>query len=126
MTGDQRKRVRLAINVVKSVYIAPLRALRRSGIEQRLPELPEGRGWRTQISPELHSSIQAGTIGYRYRDVPMLKHPMEMALVVKFTEEGWIWEARPLTIIEIGSQSGGAAVWMADILKTFGNDGRVI
>jgi hypothetical protein len=80
LTEDQRKRVRLAINAVKSFYIAPLRAFRRSGVEQRLPALPGGRGWRTPIPPALHSSIQVGTIGYRYRDVPMLKHPMEMAL----------------------------------------------
>ena len=57
LTEDQRKRVRLAINAVKSVYTAPLRAFRRSGIEQRLPALPDGRGWRTQIPPALHSSI---------------------------------------------------------------------
>jgi cephalosporin hydroxylase len=121
LTEDQRRRVRLAINAVKSVYVMPLRAFRRSGIEQRLPALPGGRGWRTLIPPALHSSIQAGTIGYRYRDVPMLKHPMEMALYTRL-----IWEVRPLTILEIGSQSGGAAVWMADVLKTFGIDGRVI
>src|SRR5262249_34994333 len=56
-----------------------------------------------------------------YRDVPMLKHPVEVALYMRL-----IWETKPRTIFEIGSSAGGAAVWMSDLLKTFGIDGQII
>lgn len=36
-----------------------------------------------------------------------------------------LWDLKPRTIIEIGSGVGSSAVWMADLLKTFGTEGRV-
>ena len=33
---------------------------------------------------------------------------------------------KPRTIIEIGSKAGGAALWLADQLRTFGIEGRVL
>jgi cephalosporin hydroxylase len=117
LTEQQRTGLKHAVNFV----LSPLRALRRSGIERRLQPLPDGRGWRSEIPSSLHFSIQAGTINYRYRDIPMLKHPVEVALYM------WLlWKEKPKTIIEIGSQSGGAAVWMGDMLNNFGIAGQVI
>lgn len=98
----------------------PYRALRRAGIERQFPPLPNGRGWRTAIPPALHISIMRGIIDYCYRDITMQKHPVEIALYMRL-----IWEVKPQTIIEIGSLSGGAAVWMADTLNNFGIDGKV-
>jgi cephalosporin hydroxylase len=121
LTEQQRQRLRRAIDFVRSAYVLPLQVIRRSSIERRLPSLPGGRGWRTVIPPSLHLSIQAGTSGYRYRDVPMLKHPVEIALYMRL-----IGETKPGTIFEIGSYSGGAAAWMGDLLHLFGVDGRVI
>ena len=31
-----------------------------------------------------------------------------------------LWEARPQTIIEIGSHRGGSALWLADTMHAFG------
>jgi cephalosporin hydroxylase len=100
--------------------MAPWRVIWRAQIKNYEP-LPNGRNWRTAISPALHFSLQRGIISYRYRDIPMLKHPVEIALYMRL-----IWETRPGTIIEIGTQSGGAAVWMADMLNLFGIDGQVV
>ncbi len=82
LSPDRRKQVRRAINAVKSVYEVPARAWRRSRIKNYAP-LPQGRTWRSAIPPALHWQIQDGTIGYRYRDVPMLKHPVEIALYMR-------------------------------------------
>ena len=30
-----------------------------------------------------------------------------------------LWELKPKTIIEIGSGTGGSAVWMADLMKSY-------
>lgn len=116
-TNERRR----AINALKYIIKMPYRAFRRAGIERRLPPLPNGRGWRTGISPALHISIMEGLIDYRYRDIAMQKHPVEIALYLQL-----IWEVKPRTILEIGSLSGGSAVWMADTLNSFGVDGRVV
>jgi len=88
-----------------------------------LPKLPNRRKWRTALSNALLWSCQGGTLTYQYRDIPMLKQAFEVALYMRL-----IWETKPGTIIEIGSHSGGAAVWMSDLLKTrFGpSTGRLI
>lgn len=117
MTEQQRRRVRRAID---SIYIGSL-AFRRAGLERRLPSLPDGRGWRTNIPPALFLSLQAGVKEYRYRGIRMLKHPIEIALYMQL-----LWEQKPGTVIEIGSHSGGTAVWIGDMLNTFGLPGRVV
>ena len=108
-------------DALKYIIKMPYRAYRRVGIGRRLPPLPGGRGWRTAISPALHVSIIRGMLDYRYRDIPMQKHPIDMALYARL-----IWELKPRTIIEIGSLAGGSAAWLGDILRTFGIDGDVI
>jgi cephalosporin hydroxylase len=121
LTPAQSQRARRAINAIKYAVKAPYRAFRRMGIERRLPPLPVGRNWRTAIPPGLHISITQGQIGYRYRDIVMQKHPVEIALYMQL-----IWETKPRTIIEVGAQAGGSAVWLADILKNFEIEGQVI
>lgn len=69
----------------------------------------------------LHVSLIHGLVGYRYRGIPMEKHPVEMALYTRL-----LWEAKPRTIIEIGTKAAGTATWLSDQLKTFGIDGRII
>jgi cephalosporin hydroxylase len=121
LTKDQRKRVLRAIVAVRVFFDAPRRAFNRASIERRLPALPGGRGWRTAIPPALHRSLQLGILDYRYRGVQMGKHPVEIALYMRL-----IGEMKPGTIIEIGTESGGAAIWMADVLKMLNIDGRVL
>jgi cephalosporin hydroxylase len=120
LNPEQVEQVRRALRIARDTYMAPWRMWRRSRIKNYTP-LPGGRTWRTAISPALHRSLQWGTINYRYRDIPMLKHPVEIALYMRL-----IWETRPGTIIEIGTQSGGAAVWMADLLNLFRISGSVV
>jgi len=66
-------------------------------------------------------SFYRGIIDYRYRDIPMQKHPIEMALYPRL-----LWALKPRTIIEIGSFAGGSALWLADTLNSYGIDGRVV
>ncbi|MGH1386747.1 CmcI family methyltransferase [Kordia sp.] len=37
-----------------------------------------------------------------------------------------MWELKPRTIIEIGSGTGGSAVWMADLMKSYGVESKII
>lgn len=63
----------------------------------------------SDIPYELLMKIQQGTMAYRYRGVPMLKNPFDLALYLLLLER-----ARPKTLIEIGSHRGGSALWFAD------------
>ena len=76
---------------------------------------------QTAIPYDLLMSIQVGTMAYRYRGVPMLKNPFDMAIYPLL-----LAEARPRTIIEIGSHRGGAALWFADVAGNLGLDARVV
>jgi hypothetical protein len=117
LSDDQFKTARACLDAVKY----PLRQWRSFASARRLPSLPSGRKWRSAIPMGLRYSFQRGLIGYRYRGIPMIKHPVDIALYMRL-----IWETRPATIIEIGSDAGGTALWLSDLLRTYGPGGRVV
>jgi cephalosporin hydroxylase len=51
----------------------------------------------------------------------MLKHPIEAALYPLL-----FWQAKPRTIIEIGSASGGSAIYFSDVMRAFGLECRIL
>lgn len=63
----------------------------------------------TDLPYELLMKIQQGTMNTRYRGVPMLKNPFDLALYAMLLER-----AQPATLIEIGTHAGGSALWFAD------------
>ncbi|MEA3004119.1 MAG: hypothetical protein QOH81_2907 [Sphingomonadales bacterium] len=65
-------------------------------------------------------SIQQGTMAHRYRGVPTLKNPFDLALYARL-----LADLRPSTIIEIGSHAGGSALWFADTAAAIGLDTHV-
>jgi cephalosporin hydroxylase len=52
--------------------------------------------------------IQSGTMAYRRGGRPLLKNPFDLALYPMLLEQ-----LRPRTLIEIGTDSGGSALWFA-------------
>jgi cephalosporin hydroxylase len=73
------------------------------------------RDFKTAFSPELLQSVQAGTMAYTYKGVRCLKDPFDPAIYLKL-----IWDLRPKSLIEIGSNQGGGALWFADKLTMAG------
>ena len=69
----------------------------------------------TALTSPLLKSIQQGSLRYSYKGVPTIKNPFDWALYPLL-----LWEARPSTIIEVGSNRGGSALWMADLMRSFG------
>ena len=63
----------------------------------------------TDIPYDLLMKIQQGTMAYRYRGIPLLKNPFDLALYPLLLER-----LRPRTLIEIGSYEGGGALWFAN------------
>lgn len=64
---------------------------------------------RSDIEYDLLMKIQRGALAYTYRGVPMLKNPFDLALYTLLLER-----ARPRTLIEVGTNAGGSALWFAD------------
>jgi cephalosporin hydroxylase len=69
---------------------------------------------RTDLVRPLLDSIQRGSLRYTYRGVQTIKNPFDWALYPVL-----LWETRLGTIIEIGSNRGGSALWMADLMRAF-------
>jgi cephalosporin hydroxylase len=75
---------------------------------------------RSALQGALLDTIQHGSLTYRYKGLACLKNPFDLALYQML-----IGEARPATILEIGSFHGGSAVWLADQMRLNGRAPRV-
>jgi cephalosporin hydroxylase len=106
---------------IEARYKRRLSLLRRRLHLSRIPYLPDGRDWGSALPFDVADSIQRGALGYSYRGFSMLKNPFDVALYQKL-----IWQTKPRTIIEIGSYLGTSALWLADMLKLFEIEGRVL
>jgi cephalosporin hydroxylase len=63
----------------------------------------------TDIPYELLMKIQQGTMAYQYRGLPLLKNPFDLAIYPLL-----LARLQPRTLIEIGTHTGGSALWFAD------------
>lgn len=77
--------------------------------------------FRTGFDAGFLASYQAGVMRYSYRGLSCWKSPIDLALYMKL-----LWEAKPATIIEIGSKSGGSALWFADMAQAMGLPCKVV
>ena len=74
----------------------------------------KNRNMASSISRENLRTVQRATIDYTWRGINCMKNPFDFALYFKL-----IWDLRPGTIIEIGSNKGGSALWLADMCRTY-------
>jgi cephalosporin hydroxylase len=79
------------------------------------PEMNATRRGGSAIPKHLLDSIQRGHFLYTYKGIPTFKNPFDWALYPIL-----LWEVRPKTIIEIGSNQGGSAAWLADTMRAYG------
>lgn len=80
-----------------------------------------GRDSASAINSRNLKSIQAGTLRYSWRGVPCLKNPFDFALYPLL-----LWQLKPKTIIEIGSNAGGSALWLADTMRALGQACEIV
>jgi len=83
-------------------------------------ELARTQPYFTSIPREFLVALQKRLHNYSYMGVPMLKNPFDLAIYSQL-----LWNLRPSTIVEIGSKSGGSALWFAHQLDAFGFDCRI-
>lgn len=77
--------------------------------------------WTCNLPASALNSIQAGALGTRYKGVAFLKSPFDIALYTRLLDE-----LRPGTVIEVGANEGGSALWFADMMGVFGLPRRVV
>lgn len=63
----------------------------------------------TDIPYDLLMKIQQGAMAYRYRGLPLLKNPFDLAIYPLLLDR-----LKPRTLIEIGTHRGGSALWFSD------------
>lgn len=91
------------------------------GLNGSRPVVAESNSFKTAFTSEFLKGYQAGTLGYTYKSVPCLKNPIDLAIYTKA-----IWDLQPGTIIELGANAGGSALWFADTLERFGYGAEVV
>ncbi len=82
---------------------------------------PEQRSYISSIPRENLTKLQAATMRYTWRGVLCNKNPFDLALYPML-----LWEAKPGTIIEIGSKMGGSALWLDDLCIRFGLQTKLV
>jgi cephalosporin hydroxylase len=82
---------------------------------------PATLDWQCDLGGAALSGIQAGTLATRYKGVALLKSPFDLVLYLQLLQN-----LRPGTLIEIGTNEGGSALWFADMMSVLGLSPRVV
>ena len=69
------------------------------------------RSFQTAFTRPMLDSYQKGVMSHTYKGIRCLKSPIDIAIYMQV-----VWALQPRTMIEIGSHSGGSALFFADIL----------
>ncbi|MEL6948155.1 MAG: CmcI family methyltransferase [Pseudomonadota bacterium] len=69
----------------------------------------------TSLEPSFFEPAQSGIMNWSYRGIPTWKCPFDLAIYSQL-----LWDLKPRTVIEFGSNRGGSALWFADQLTAFG------
>ena len=79
------------------------------------------RDFGTTFTLDQIESMQRGVMAYTYKGIPCLKCPFDMAIYTRL-----LWDVKPQSLIEIGTSSGGSALWLADMMTVSGLDTKII
>jgi len=82
---------------------------------KRLEETRSRTAAPWELSPlQLNATTGIGEC-LQWKGLPLFKSAFDLGIYPML-----IWEARPLTLIELGSGSGASALWFADVAQAFG------
>jgi cephalosporin hydroxylase/predicted SAM-dependent methyltransferase len=85
-----------------------------------VPVPTAARSWRSGIDHTTLTSIQNALHQYTYKGVSLLKNPFDLGLYPLLLSK-----LRPRTILEIGSNAGGSALWMGDLCDAMDLDCQI-
>lgn len=76
--------------------------------------MSESPAYDTSLDRTLIGKMQTGIMNWSYKGRATWKCPMDLAIYTQV-----LWDLRPRTIVEFGSNKGGSALWLADMLAAF-------
>ena len=79
------------------------------------------RDFATLLHTDQLEALHKGVARYRYRDVLCQKNPLDVAIYMRL-----LWDVRPGTIIELGSNVGGSALLLRDMARMANVDCPVV
>jgi cephalosporin hydroxylase len=82
---------------------------------------PCGRSFKSSWPWETMEKVGLASFVTFYRDIHIYKDALDLMLYMQLLER-----LKPNTVIEIGSKSGGSALWFADMISAAGRKPRVI
>ena len=116
LSGPQGERLRARLALLRRVLRG--RGARRVDYLERAGANPGA--WPSAIDPDTLTMSQGTAECLQWRGRPLFKTVFDFALVPMM-----LWDLRPATVIELGSGNGASALWMADLMASFGIDSRV-
>lgn len=87
---------------------------------ERFLPTPSGLSSKAAVSSQELIMSQGVTECMQWKGLPIFKTVFDFSIYTMM-----LWDVKPGTIIELGSGTGSSAIWMADLMKTFGLEGRV-
>ena len=79
------------------------------------------RDFKTSLPSAFLPGYHKGTMAYAYKGIACWKNPIDLAVYLRL-----LWDLKPGGVIEIGSNAGGSALWLADTLRAYGLAAPVI
>lgn len=78
------------------------------------------REHRSDLGREAIKALSRGKYLMHWQDVEVMKDPLDLLLYQQL-----LWELKPQTIFELGAYAGGTAMWMGDLLQSYGCPGHI-
>jgi len=72
------------------------------------------------LKPEFVSDLQKAEQNFTWRGVRCVKNPFDFQIMSML-----LWREHPKTIIEVGSNTGGSALWMHDLMALYGFECKI-
>ena len=101
-------------------YLSRRRGSRFADYRERPSALTGTALWPSEIDRITLAMSQGTESCLQWRGMPLFKTAFDASLYPML-----LWELKPRSVIELGSGSGSSALWLADLLKGFGESAHV-
>lgn len=119
VSGSQGEQLRVALRHLQ-LFLSRRREGRFLDFHARYPATNEGGRSESEIGYFELIMSQGVSDCMQWKGMPLFKTVFDFSLYTMM-----LWNLKPRTIIELGSGTGSSAVWLADLLKSFGLLGHV-
>jgi cephalosporin hydroxylase len=114
LPGPEGAHIREALAVLKGIV-----ARRAQGRYVAYRDRLAGGG--SDMTPTMLAMASGLGSSLMWRDLPLFKTAFDLAIYSML-----LWELKPTLIVEIGSGTGASAIWLADLMRMFRIEGKIV